>query len=331
MKSILKNESLQNQFIKLLSITLLLTYFSYFFYNFLKVGAPKNDYLEFYVDSQLINQGSYSDIYDHSIFLSKLSESAGFDFKTPWFYPPTYLFYIKYLSYFDYDLSYIIFNLGLFLLYAILVLSYDSSPRSWLAISFPGLLVNFAFGQNGILSCLILLIGLRLLSSKPIISGFVLSLLIFKPNYYFLIPACLLTGKYFKSLITLLSANIALLICSLIIHGKDVWIKYFNDINKPLEALLSKSANLALMPTPLALSIHFGLDKNISLIIQGIITIVFTTLLLKNWHSSKKMINKYYFLLITQFLVNPYGSIYELSRISLLFLDQKNFGLTNKK
>ena len=70
----------------------------------------------------------------------------------------------------------------------------------WLlvALAFPAVLINIGHGQNGFLTAALLGGALVVLERRPIMAGFMLGLLVYKPQYGLLLPLVLAVSGRWK-------------------------------------------------------------------------------------------------------------------------------------
>src|SRR5205814_7022046 len=92
----------------------------------------------------------------------------------------------------------------------------------------PGAAVNLFFGQNGILSTVLLGGGVLLLGSRPILAGVLLGLLAYKPQLAVLAPFALLAGREWRALAAAILSQIALGLLSLLVLGAEPWFAFFD-------------------------------------------------------------------------------------------------------
>ena len=100
----------------------------------------------------------------------------------------------------------------------------------WLAIAFPGALVNLTNGQNGFLTLALLGAALLTLERRPILAGVLFGLMSYKPQYGLLVPIFLIaTGRW--RAIAAASVTVALLAAlSFAMFGAQTWQAFFASI-----------------------------------------------------------------------------------------------------
>lgn len=129
--------------------------------------------------------------------------AAGF---TPWLYPPTYLLIAAPLAALPYLAALAVWLAATFSLYlaAIRMCLDDKAPHPGaallLAAAFPAAFINAAHGQNGFLTAGLMTMGVLLLRRRPVIAGFLLGLLTYKPQFCVLIPFLLIAEANWRAL-----------------------------------------------------------------------------------------------------------------------------------
>ncbi|WGS22818.1 MULTISPECIES: glycosyltransferase family 87 protein [unclassified Bradyrhizobium] len=116
----------------------------------------------------------------------------------PFFYPPVFFFVLAPLALLPFPIAFWVWSAAK--LFCWLLVVYAIRPRSaalLLALAFPPILYDFIAGQSGLLAASLLGGILLTLNKRPLVSGFLLALLIFKPQYGILLPFVLVaTGRW---------------------------------------------------------------------------------------------------------------------------------------
>lgn len=173
----MKNSVLRRVFIY--SMIILLLYFTIFLYKIYvdindenKSTSPIGvDYSIFYAAGKMAIEGKANLIYDVDTHHAEIESVIGRE--TPhllgWFYPPNFLLMIIPLSILPYYMSLILWILITFILvlYSIYLLCKRNIYLTGIACSFPGILMNLRWGQNGFLSSSLLGFGLYFINTNP--------------------------------------------------------------------------------------------------------------------------------------------------------------------
>jgi hypothetical protein len=238
-------------------------------------GQTHSDFLYYRVASSLVLEGNASIIYDFSAFLGILEQMTGNPFPIAWFYPPIYIFMVWPLSLLPYNASLFIWLLIPLSGLITVVYKIAPNPRTILiCIAFPATLINFDYGQNGLISAVLLGWGLFLLDRRPAAAGIFLGLLSYKPQLAVLIPLALVASHNWRALTSAFVTFASFSILSVIFFGYETWTGFYNNITSAGEVLQQGSQgfiqNWAIMITPYSLARLLDLPPAISYLIQGL-------------------------------------------------------------
>ncbi|KWV49338.1 hypothetical protein AS156_16320 [Bradyrhizobium macuxiense] len=135
----------------------------------------------------------------------------------PFFYPPVFFFVAAPLALLPFPIAFWIWSAAKLLCWALV--TYAIRPRSaafLLALAVPPVLYDFLVGQSSLLAASLLGSTLLTLDRRPIISGFLIALLIFKPQYGVLLPFVLIaTGRWSVFITASLVTSVLILLTGL--------------------------------------------------------------------------------------------------------------------
>jgi len=198
-------------------------------------GKPiGTDFSSFYAAGSLALEGRAGDIYNMVAHYAREQEIFGQ--ATPyygWLYPPPFLFAVTPLALLPYPLALVVWQGGSFALYlaaiaAILrrVRREDAAvARLWLpaAMAFPAVFINLGHGQNGFLTAGLLGAALVTLPQRPLLSGVLFGLLVYKPQFGLLVPVALLAAGQWRTVLAAGITVIALAGGASVAFGTDIW------------------------------------------------------------------------------------------------------------
>ncbi|MHB9072584.1 MAG: glycosyltransferase family 87 protein [Desulfobaccales bacterium] len=270
-------------------------------------------------------------------FYQGLTQIAGPGLNTPWFYPPIFLLMVSPLALLPYYASlatWLSLTLGGYL---VVVRRIAPHPMTiWLALAFPGALMNLNYGQNGLFSAALFGGGLLLLEEYPFLAGMVFGVLVYKPNFFILIPLALIAGRYWRTLgATIISGGVLALASGLIL-GWETWAAFWHIRNVPMQALEQGIASLGKMPTIFAATLMAGGGLTAAYCLQGVVMAVSAGAVIWAWFHRVDMAIRVSVLTLGSLLFTPYGSEYELVRLAipLAWIGwegwQKGWGLRDK-
>jgi alpha-1,2-mannosyltransferase len=203
-------------------------------------------------------------------------------------YPPIYLLVLIPLALLPYVWSLIIWTVAGFAGYLAVMWAIDSERDAlWLAVAFPGALVNLTNGQNGFLTLALLGAALLTLQSRPILAGVLFGLMSYKPQYGILVPIFLVASSSTKidyaRWRTIAAAALTLVLFvagSLAIFGVQTWRAFFASINFTRHVVLEQGGSgfqklqstfAAARLLGLGLHTAYGLQFAVSLIAMSVL------------------------------------------------------------
>ena len=209
--------------------------------------------------------------------------------------------------------------LGIGLLLYIIVLSRTLTHSTIfpMIIVFPGIYQNFFFGQNAFYSGFILGGGLLFLDRSPLLAGFLIGFLCYKPQFVLLILVALIVGGYWKTIIAFLATSLSLVLATIVVFGPGTWIAYFKVMSLPMKLLEIGQTAWSIMPTFFAATLSAGLSVRAAYLVQGVIMLVVLGGVVWVWMQKANLSLRGSVLTIGLLLFTPYSFIYELALLAL--------------
>jgi hypothetical protein len=96
------------------------------------------------------------------------------------------------------------------------------------ALLAPAAANNVLAGSNAVLVAALIVGGVALLDSKPTLAGALLGMMIFKPQFFPLLPLALVALGQGRALAGMAAAAIALILLSLLLFGPSLWLDWAN-------------------------------------------------------------------------------------------------------
>ena len=161
-------------------------------------------------------------------FASWLSQPLAF---RPWAYPPSFLVLLLPFAPLGFFGSYVAFQL---VSAGLLALALRSKTDGWatygvllaMVLLCPGAVINVIDGQLVFLVAALIVGGLRLLDTRPVLGGLVLGLLTFKPQFCILVPLALVAAGQWRALWASALSALAIAAVSGLIFGWDLWLRW---------------------------------------------------------------------------------------------------------
>ncbi|OCJ09695.1 hypothetical protein A6U86_26400 [Rhizobium sp. AC27/96] len=156
-----------------------------------------------------------------------------------WSYPPSMLLFGIPFASLPIFVAYLAWTLGtLFLLF----LATKPLDLAWwvrlLIVVSPAAVMDVVFGQNGALTTALLLSGLLLAPSRPIIAGILFGLLTVKPQLGVLVPFCLLASGNYRAILSAIVTTLCLVIATGLLFGFNVWLLFLTETRPLMTAIL---------------------------------------------------------------------------------------------
>jgi alpha-1,2-mannosyltransferase len=111
----------------------------------------------------------------------------------------------------------------------------------WLAIAFPGALVNLTNGQNRFLTLALLGAALLTLERRPILAGVMFGLMSYKPQCGVLVPIFLLATGRWRAIGSASVTMVLFAALSLAIFGEPTWQTFFASLSFTRHVVLEQS------------------------------------------------------------------------------------------
>jgi hypothetical protein len=206
-------------------------------------GVIGADFIDWWSASSLLLSQPAANVYEQGPLWSIEKLVAGpTALYTQFPYPPTYLLIIAPLGCLPYLWSFALWS-GI-LLSAYLLVLHAIEPRStWLALAFPGAIVNLLCGQNGFLTLSLVGTAIMYLDRWPTVAGTLFGLSAYKPQFAILVlPFLLITGRWRTLLATL--ATVCLLCgISFAVFGRTTWSAFFRSTGFTRTVVLEQGAS----------------------------------------------------------------------------------------
>lgn len=242
----------------------------------------------------------------------------------PFFYPPVFFLFLAPLALLPFTAAFWVWSAAKLSCWLLVV--YSIRPRSGallLALAAPSVFYDFLAGQSSLLAAALLGGVLVLLDGRPIVSGFLIALLIFKPQYGVLLPLVLIaTGRWSVVIVASLMAA-ALLLLSGTIFGWDTFMGF-------REAATFATTQFHLtgaLPWYKLQSIYglfrlAGFGYGLAMSLQIIVASAAAVWVLITWRRNVGFAVKAACLLAATPLISPYFAIYDMQIlvIALVFL-----------
>jgi hypothetical protein len=228
----------------------------------------------------------------------------------PFPYPPTFLLMLEPFGGLGLGVAFTLFMslTFAFYLWAMTGGNFRSAPRLCGALLAPATTITLISGQSGFLSGALMLGGLRLAGSRPIVAGVLFGLLAYKPQLGLLLPVALISAGLWRSIAAAAVTWAVCAIASSWAFGADIWPVWFHqmvDYSGHFDPLNY------LMPTIAANARMVGLPARIALVVQAAVTI---PVMIVVWRAFRSGVTERAaaLLVVGTFLATPHAFNYDM-------------------
>ncbi len=156
-----------------------------------------------------------------------------------WSYPPSMLLVGVPLASLPIFPAYLVWNMAT--LAVLYLVSGWLGLRWWQGLAIllsPPVLLSIVFGQNGALTASLLIGGLFLAPSRPLLAGIFFGLLTLKPHLGILVPFCLLAAGNYRAIASAVLTTLVIVVATGSLFGWDVWVLFLNVTNPVMREIM---------------------------------------------------------------------------------------------
>ena len=282
------------------------------------------DYMILYTAGKTALSGDVAGIYhtpeQHAMTLQDIGYEIPDDMH--WFYPPTLLLaLVSALSVLPFCASYFLWIASTLALavFGCATMLPKKKSLALLAVSFPAVMYNFRWGQNGFLSTALLAAGIGLMETSPVLSGLMFGLLTYKTWLaVFPLLVLLVTRKWkvfgWSCFFTVLTGGI-----SLAVVGAETWQAFFHQIFTTGTTLFTSiwENSSAIQPTMLTALRLLGIEGALLYVILALLSIAVTYLVAMVFRNTERLALRGSAMVLGIFAVIPYYIEYDLMLLSI--------------
>jgi hypothetical protein len=195
----------------------------------------------------------------------------------------------------------------------------DSERDSlWLAIAFPGALVNLTNGQNGFLTLALLGAAMLTLERRPILAGVFFGLMSYKPQYGILVPIFLIVTGRWRAIVSA-SVTVAFLAAlSFAIFGAQTWQAFFSSIAFTRHVVLEQGGSgFEKLQSAFAAARLWGFGVATAYVVQAAVSLIAAMVVIWIWRRTANFELQAAALATAALLMTPYMMDYDLVILAL--------------
>jgi alpha-1,2-mannosyltransferase len=292
-------------------------------------GKPiGSDFSSFYAAGSLVLDGRANDVYDMALHYAR--EQQIFGAATPyygWLYPPIFLLVATPLALIPYPLALAVWQIGTFALYLSVIGAIVRRMRQrgivigalWLPIAagFPAVFVNLGHGQNGFLTAGLFGAALLALPTRPVISGVLFGLLVYKPQFALIVPIALLAAGQWRTVVAAGITVMALVAVTSLAFGAHLWFAFAASTETSRKLLLEGGdVGFEKLQSVFAAARMWGSGIPRAYAVQGIASAAAACGTAWVWRSSSDRDLKGALLIIATLLASPHVLDYDLMMLA---------------
>jgi hypothetical protein len=192
-------------------------------------ASGPNDFVGVWAAGRLALDGQPQAAYDWSAHKAVEDVAAGAPFEGtyPWLYPPSFLLVATVLALVPYGLAHLMWPILTSVGYLAAIRAIIQHRAAiLLAAAFPGAMANMLAEQNSFVSAGLFGGALVLMERRPVLSGCLLGLLTYKPQFGLMIPIALIAGGRWRVLCSAAVVAVCLAAVSWVAFGSATWAAF---------------------------------------------------------------------------------------------------------
>jgi Glycosyltransferase family 87 len=283
-------------------------------------GIP-TDFVNVWAAGRLVLAGNAPGAYDWSIHkaVEELGVGHPFDLYFGWHYPPPFLFVAAALSTLPYAPAFLAWIALTLPIYAAVIRSIVGHRIGFiLACAFPGVFWNIAVGQNGFLTAALLGGVLLAMERRPLVAGFLLGLLSYKPQIGIVFPLVLAVSGQWRVFWAAAVTALGLAAVSWLTFGTETWQAFGANLAMTSESVLGNGlAGFQKLQSVFGVVRRYGGDETVAWLAQGTMAAACTVAVSLLWRRQLAYEVKAAALATAALLATPYIYIYDLVALAV--------------
>jgi len=288
-----------------------------------KTGHPGPfDFAEFWSAGKLAMGGKLLAAYDPRLIHAAEVTTVGHPFKTfiGWFYPPSFFFVAIAMASAAPVVAFVLWTNATLLLQSVAIAMITRRWESaFVALAPPWAMLGTLEGQDGLLTAAITGFVLITLEERPMLSGLLLALLTYKPQFGLLFPVALAFGGYWRAFFSACAGIVFLVLITGAVFGFSAWPTFFHALGGATQSHLVTNA-VGVWPGILSLYgyarwLHFPYEVAVAL--QIMLSAACAITIAVTWRSKMSFDLKSACLVTGITLATPYIWVYDLPLLSI--------------
>ncbi len=239
----------------------------------------------------------------------------------PWRNSPLFFFVAVPLALFPYFWAFLLWVTASLAAYGLVIWRIARSPLALvLACATPAIFINAICGQNGALTAALMGAALLCLERRPIMSGILIGLLSYKPQFGILVPVVLIAAGYWRVLISAAIASIAAMLASAVVFGFEAFRAFLHYLPVTSNEILVHGINgFNKLQTAYGLVRWLGFGNDMAWTAQTGLICILGPALFWLWRRDMPFALKAAALPIATLLVTPHLFMYDFPLVAVSF------------
>jgi arabinofuranan 3-O-arabinosyltransferase len=280
-------------------------------------GRPMpTDFMEIWSAGRLALHGAALSAYDGRLQHAAEAAAIGHDFQGfySWSYPPGFLFAAAAAASLPYALAFAVWIAGGLALHGFSIAAITRRPAAMvLAFASPWALACALVGQNGFITAGLIGLVLSTMEKRPVLSGLLLGLLTYKPQFGLLFPLVLLLSGRWKVFAFAAISALGLLALSAVVFGAGTLAAFLHGLPEASQTLVTNgAAGWGKLQSLYGLARCLGGSDLVGWTVQGLMSAACALGVAVVWRSQAPFALKAAALAVATVLVTPYVFAYDL-------------------
>ena len=285
-------------------------------------GRPLfTDFVAIWTSGRLALQGAALSAYNGWALHAAEAGAIGhnFDGFLGWPYPPMFFFVAAVLGSMPYVPALLSWGFATLASYAATVSAVARSRGAiLLACAAPWTAVDLKLGQNGFLTATLFGAALLNMEKRPALSGVLLGLLTYKPQFGILIPFALIAGAHWRVILSASITTAILLVLSGAVFGFETFAAFLHELPRTTQTLLVEgSVGWNKLQSIYGMTRWMGGGDVFARILQGVVSIACLIGVCMTWRGRTNYPLKAAVLICATFLATPYLFFYDLPALAV--------------
>jgi hypothetical protein len=247
--------------------------------------------------------------------------------QNPFPYPPAFIILLLPLSLLPYGMAYLVWTVGTLALFVWAVVGTCSRlPLCVLGVIVaPASIAAIVSGQSGFLAAALIVTGVRLAGSRPVLGGILIGILSYKPQVGFLVPIAFASVGFWRAFGVASATVIGLAAVATLAFGWAIWPAWISVLPAYTAMFDREVVGLKFMPTVIANLQLVGVSLPIAKGVQAIVAIAVAVLVSRCFRRNPGRLATAA-LLVGTFLATPHAFVYDMPMVTVavvLFIEAR--------